>query len=151
MPKLINPPAVHSPGGRYSHVAAMPSGARWLHISGQVGQDQSGKALEGFAAQADQTWRNVLACLAAGGMGPADLVKVTVYLVEASDIPVSREIRARHLGTVLPASTLVVVKQLASPAWLIEVEAIAARGGGTAKARPAARKAAARKGPKRRR
>ena len=127
MPKLINPPEVHSPGGRYSHVATMPAGARWVHVSGQVGQDATGRALEGFAAQADQAWRNVLACLAAGGMGVKDLVKVTVYLVEASDIPTSREIRARHLGDHQPASTLVVVKQLASPAWLIEVEAIAAR------------------------
>jgi enamine deaminase RidA (YjgF/YER057c/UK114 family) len=127
MPKLINPPDVHSPGGRYSHVATMPAGARWVHVSGQVGQDASGRALEGFAAQADQAWRNVLACLAAGGMGVKDLVKVTVFLVEASDIPTSREIRVRHLGEHLPASTLVVVKQLASPSWLIEVEAVAAR------------------------
>ena len=61
MPKLINPPEVHSPGGRYSHVATMPAGARWVHVSGQVGQDATGRALDGFAAQADQAWRNVLA------------------------------------------------------------------------------------------
>ena len=149
MPKLINPPDVHSPGGRYSHVAAMPAGARWLHISGQVGQDHTGGTFEGFAAQAEQAWRNVLACLKAGGMGVKDLVKVTVFLVEASDIPTSREVRARHLGDHLPASTLVVVKQLASPAWLIEVEAVAARAAPAAKAAPA-RKSAPRRAKKRR-
>jgi enamine deaminase RidA (YjgF/YER057c/UK114 family) len=149
MPKLINPPEVHSPGGRYSHVADMPAGARWLHVSGQVGQDATGRALDGFAAQAEQAWRNVLACLKAGGMGVKDLVKVTVFLVEASDIPTSREVRARHLGDHLPASTLVVVKQLASPAWLIEVEAVAARAAPAAKA--AVKRTAPGKGAKRRR
>jgi len=141
MPKLVNPPEIHSPGGRYSHLAAMPAGARWTHVSGQVGQDATGRTLDGFAAQAEQAWRNVLACLVADGMGVRDVVKVVTYLVEASDIPASREARARVLEGHAPASTLVVVKQLASPAWLIEVEAVAAKPAAAAK-RAAPRKAA---------
>jgi len=40
---------------------------------------------------------------------------------------VLRAVRERHFGTHRPASTTVYVPQLASPAFLLEVEAIAAR------------------------
>jgi enamine deaminase RidA (YjgF/YER057c/UK114 family) len=103
MPRLVNPPSVHSPGGRYSHLAAMPAAARWTHVSGQVGQDATGRTLEGFAAQAEQAWRNVLACLAADGMGVGDVVKVVTYLVEASTSrPAARCARASSRATPRP-------------------------------------------------
>lgn len=99
---------------------------RWLHISGQVGVDPSGKVLEGAEAQIEQIWRNVLGCLKAAGMGPQDLVKVTVLLTRREDIAVSRDIRRRMLDGAEPASTLMIVSGLASPDLLAEIEAIAA-------------------------
>jgi len=77
-------------------------------------------------AQIEQIWRNILGCLAAAGMGPQDLVKVTVLLTRAEDIPVAREIRQRMLQGAEPASTLMIVAGLASPQFLAEIEAIAA-------------------------
>lgn len=59
-------------------------------------------------------------------MGPQDLVKVTVLLTRAEDIPVAREIRQRMLQGAEPASTLMIVAGLASPQFLAEIEAIAA-------------------------
>jgi enamine deaminase RidA (YjgF/YER057c/UK114 family) len=127
MLKSINPPEIAPPFSRYSQGVEVPAGARWLYVSGQVGVRPDGTLAQGFAAQAEQAWDNVLAVLAAAGMGPADLVKVNVYLTQRSDMLESRRVRAAKLGDAAPASTLAVVVSLADPAWLFEVEAVAAR------------------------
>ncbi len=127
MTEFTNPATVHKPASPYSHVAATPAGARWVHVSGQIGIDAAGRTAEGFAAQAEQAWRNILACLAAGGMVIDDIVKVTTYLVDPAHVPESRAVRARFLAGHAPASTLVIVRALAGPAWLVEIEATAAR------------------------
>ncbi|MFN4089742.1 MAG: RidA family protein [Alphaproteobacteria bacterium] len=126
MLKRLNPEGVPKPGSPYSQAIEAGPGMRWLHISGQVGVDPSGKVLEGAEAQIEQIWRNVLGCLKAAGMGPQDLVKVTVLLTRREDIAVSRDIRRRMLDGAEPASTLMIVSGLASPDLLAEIEAIAA-------------------------
>jgi len=128
MLKLSNPPTVCAPFSRYSQAVEAPAGLRWLHVSGQVGVRPDGTlAGTGFAAQAEQAWNNLLAVLAAAGMGPADLVKVNVFLTRPGDVAESRRIRDAALGGAEPASTLAVVAGLARPDWLFEVEAVAAR------------------------
>jgi len=127
MLKPINPPTIAPPFSRYSQAVEVPAGARWLHISGQVGVRPDGTLEEGFAAQAERAWDNLLAILAAAGMGPADVVKANVYLTRGSDLAESRRIRDAKLAGAAPASTLAVVAALANPAWLFEVEAVAAK------------------------
>lgn len=126
MIKLFNPDSVAPPFSRYSHAAEASGHLRWLHVSGQVGITPDGTLLVGFEAQATQTWRNILAILAEAGMGPADLVKVNMFLTDAGDVPASRSTRETALGDAAPACSLVVVASLASPDWLVEIEAIAA-------------------------
>jgi enamine deaminase RidA (YjgF/YER057c/UK114 family) len=60
-------------------------------------------------------------------MGVDDLVKLTTFIVNRGDLGVVRAVRDRHIGAARPASTLVVVQALASPAWLVEIEALAAQ------------------------
>jgi enamine deaminase RidA (YjgF/YER057c/UK114 family) len=127
MLKPINPPTITPPYSRYSQAIEVPAGARWLHISGQVGVRPDGALEEGFSAQCERAWDNVLAILAAAGMGPADVVKANVYLTRGSDLLESRRIRDAKLAGATPASTLAVVAALANPAWLFEVEAVAAK------------------------
>ena len=128
MLQRLNPASISAPFSRYSHAVAVPQGYRWLYVSGQVGADRDRKIPSGFEAQAELAWRNVLACLEAGGFTAQDLVKVTLLLTRASDIPASRTIRDRMLGAVEPAaSTLMIVAGLAVPELLFEVEAVAAR------------------------
>ena len=74
----------------------------------------------------ETAWSNVLAVLAAAGMGPRDLVKVTVFLTRPEDTPLYRQVRERMLEGAEPASTLLIVQGLASPDWLVEIEAVAA-------------------------
>lgn len=126
--KIINPPTIAAPVGSYSHAIETPPHARILHVSGQVGIDAAGVAGADFRAQAELVWRNIEAILAAAGMGLTDLVRVNTYLTDAADIPDSRIVRRTFLGEHRPASTLLVVSALASPAFRIEIEAWAARG-----------------------
>ena len=122
-----NPPDVAGPFSTYSHGVEVPPNARWLHVSGQVAVDSDGTTPEAFDAQADLAFRNLGAVLAAAGMEPKDLVKMTVYLTRLEDLQALRAARDRFQGDARPASTLVVVASLAQPEWRVEVEAIAAR------------------------
>jgi enamine deaminase RidA (YjgF/YER057c/UK114 family) len=125
--KFLNPEGVVKPFSRYSQAADAPGGFRWLHISGQVGATPEGKILEGFTAQAEQTWKNILAILAAAGMGVQDLVKVNVFLTRAEDIAESRRLRDEALQGAAPASTMLIISALAHPALVVEIEAVAAK------------------------
>ena len=122
----FNPKTVAPPFSRYSHGVEAPDNARWLHVSGQVGVTPEGQMLDGAEAQIEQAWRNVLSVLAAAGMGPRDLVKVTTFLIDRADLPTARAVRDRMLQGAEPASTLLFVAGLASPDWQVEIEAIAA-------------------------
>jgi 2-iminobutanoate/2-iminopropanoate deaminase len=127
MNTLTNPSAVHKPAGPYHHTVLVPGSARWLAISGQVGMDREGKIASGVRAQSEQVFRNIAACLEANGMRKEDLIKVTVYLTDARFLPEYRAARSAVFGDdIQPASTLVIVAGLASPDFLVEVEAWAA-------------------------
>jgi 2-iminobutanoate/2-iminopropanoate deaminase len=126
MLKRHNPPTVAAPFSRYSHGVEAPDNARWLVVSGQVGVTAEGKVLTGAKAQIEQAWRNVLNVLQAAGMGPHDLVKVTIFLTDRAHLQMLRDIRDAMLQGAAPASTLLFVAGLASPDWLVEIEAIAA-------------------------
>jgi 2-iminobutanoate/2-iminopropanoate deaminase len=128
MNKLLNPKSVHAPVGAYSHTVGVPPGARWVAVAGQVGINRRGVLAKGIRRQAEQAFRNVLACLREHGMRKQDLVKINTFLTDARFIAEYRAARARVLGdAVRPASTLLIVAGLASPDMLIEVEAWAAK------------------------
>ncbi|WP_424813324.1 RidA family protein [Roseococcus sp. YIM B11640] len=124
-PGLMKSPA-------YSHVVAT-TGARTIYTAGQVAIDEQGALVGGddLGAQTTQVMRNLERALAAAGASFADVVKITTYVVNYR--PELRSIigQARSpffAGRTPPASTLVGVSALASPEWLIEIEAIAVVG-----------------------
>jgi enamine deaminase RidA (YjgF/YER057c/UK114 family) len=124
----MNPAGVAAPLGAYTHTIRVPRDAEWLVIAGQVGINRQGKLAAGIERQAEQAFRNVLACLRANKMSKQDLVKFTVYLTDSRLIPAYRAARQKVIGDdVLPTSTLLIVEGLASPDMLIEVEAWAAK------------------------
>lgn len=127
MLQRLNPASAPAPFSRYSQAVVAPQGYRWLYVSGQVGCDRDRKVATGFEAQAELAWGNLIEIIRSAGFSGEDLVKVTVLLTRASDIPASRLVRDRMLGSVEPASTLMVVAGLAAPDLLIEVEGVAAR------------------------
>jgi enamine deaminase RidA (YjgF/YER057c/UK114 family) len=123
---FINPEAMHRPIG-YTHVVEVTAG-RPVYIAGQVALDPSG-AIVGpgdIRAQARQVFDNLRAALQAVGAGFEHVVKLTYYLVDATQLPVVREVRDQYLNTQQPpASTAVEVRRLVQDELLIEVEAVA--------------------------
>lgn len=121
-----NPNTAPPAFSNYALATEAPGAARWVHVSGQVGATADGQIRDGFEAQCEQAFRNIAAILESAGMGLGDIVKVTVYLTRQSDTPLYRDIRDRMLQGHQAASTLLVISGLASPDWLVEIEAIAA-------------------------
>jgi enamine deaminase RidA (YjgF/YER057c/UK114 family) len=120
------PASVAAPFGPYSHAVEVPEGSRLLYISGEVGVLLDGTVPETIEAQAEACWRNIIAILAEAGMGVQDLVKITTYLVRPEDVAAAGAARAKHFGDARPGSATIIVKALVNPAWLIEIEAVAA-------------------------
>jgi enamine deaminase RidA (YjgF/YER057c/UK114 family) len=120
----INAEAAPQPAAAYSQAVEVAGGTRMLFISGQIGVKADGTSPTGVAEQARLAWRNLEAQLNAAGMGFDNLVKVTMIIPNAADIPATRSARAEALGNRRPSSTLIVAG-LADPAWKIEIEGIA--------------------------
>ena len=115
-----------APGGAYALSYAVAQPARTLYISGQIPTRPDGSAPEGFEAQCRQVWSNIDAVLAEAGMTRRDLVKVTTYLSDRSHREVNSRIRREVLDGHLPALTIIIA-DIYDPAWLLEIEAVAAR------------------------
>ncbi len=129
MHKVHNPTTIAPPvAPSYSNGIEVAANARWLHVSGQVGAAPDGTIAQGIAAQAEQCWKNITGVLKSAGMDLGDVVKVTTFLTSKDYIGPAREVRARYqVGDYRPASTLLIVAGLASPDFLIEIEAVAAK------------------------
>jgi len=123
----ITPPEIAPPAANYSHATLVPSGARWLYLSGQVGIAPDGTIPDDVAEQTEICFRNIQAILTEADMSPADLVRLNTYLTDAGDRDRYMAVRDRHVGTPPPGSTLLVVAALANPRYRIEIEAVAAK------------------------
>jgi enamine deaminase RidA (YjgF/YER057c/UK114 family) len=124
----VTPAGLFKPAAYTQVVVAR--GRRMVFIAGQVSIDAEGKLVSAgdFAGQVKQVFANLRTALAGAGATPADVSKITIYIVNYK--PELRlligEARAALFGaTTLPASTLVGVQALAEPGFLIEIEAIA--------------------------
>lgn len=100
-----------------------------LHLSGQVAIDADGALVGGQDArlQAAQCFHNIEMLLRAAGSSSHDVVKLTCFLVDRAHYAAYSEAKAEFLGDtpVAPAGTAVIVVGLASPHFLMEVEALA--------------------------
>ena len=118
-----NPAGVHEPGARYSHAVLVEGPGRRLVISGQIGVRPDGTIAAGGQAQIAQALANLGAVLAAHGMGPGNIIKLGIFVTDRGLIGPWRAEREKFMGTLAPASTLLVVAGLADPRFLFEVEA----------------------------
>ena len=124
-PRIVNAFVAPRPEGGYAQALEVRDAKRLLFISGQVPQDRDGNVPDGFRAQAERTWANVLAQLEAAGMDVSNLVKVTTFLASREHAAINREVRQAVLGAHAPALT-VVIAEIFDERWLLEIEAIAA-------------------------
>ena len=111
----------------YSHGAKVEANSPLLFMSGQVGRGlPHGKILPDFEGQIRQTYANIESVLKDANMTLTNLVKMTTYLTDRSNLEAMREIRREILGGHKPAHTLVIVAGLAFEEYLIEVDCVAA-------------------------
>ncbi len=78
-----------------------------------------------FEAQARQAYTNLRNILKEAGGGLENIVKMTTILTDYTNMESRRKIRKEFFGDIMPPNTLLIVKGLASPDYMIEVEAIA--------------------------
>jgi enamine deaminase RidA (YjgF/YER057c/UK114 family) len=124
--RRINPPTLSEPTG-YTHVTVGSDG-RTIHIAGQVSLDRAGQlvGVGNFRAQTRQVFNNLRLALESVGATFEDLLKTTTYVTDIAHLTAFREVRNDVLRPdQLPANTLVEVRALARPEFLIEIEAVA--------------------------
>jgi enamine deaminase RidA (YjgF/YER057c/UK114 family) len=124
--RFLSPSGLPPPAG-YSHVVDVPA-HRVVFVSGQVPLDADGQLVgeSDFAAQTRQVFANLTTALEAGGATWRDVVKLSYFLRDASQIVAVRAIRDDYVDTERPpASTLIEVSRLFRDDILIEIDAIA--------------------------
>jgi|TARA_Y100001949_G_scaffold59188_1_gene49991 enamine deaminase RidA (YjgF/YER057c/UK114 family) len=121
----IRPDGIAPPVATFAHAVLSEASGQILHTAGVVPILPDGTVPESLTDQASTVWANVLAILFEASMGPANVVSVTTYVVPGQDLGVVMAERDRALEGRLAASTLVVVSELAQPAWKVEVAVIA--------------------------
>jgi 2-iminobutanoate/2-iminopropanoate deaminase len=111
--------------GPYSHAIGHGD---LVFCSGQLGLDPAtGELADGVEAQAERALSNLMAVLDAAGLGPADVVKTTIFLADMADFPKVNAVYGRFFPEPYPARSTVQVAALPK-AGLVEIEAIAAGG-----------------------
>lgn len=128
MQKLLLPEGWDPPKG-YSNGVAV-TGSRWLFLGGQIGWNaQQQFESDDFLDQLEQTLRNVVDVLAAGGAEPRHLVRLTWYITDrAAYVEDLREVGRIYrsvLGKHFPPMTVVEVKALVEDRAKVEIEATA--------------------------
>ena len=123
-----SPAGAHKPFAHYSHVVTAQGVSKLVFCAGQVAADPTGKVLppDDFAAQTKMVMENLRLALADGDAALKDVVKVTIFICNPHDVPKARAILQEYFGDNPPASTLCVLRGLANPNFLLEIEAIAA-------------------------
>lgn len=121
MKEAIQPDGVARPAAPYSPVVVSGD---LVYTAGQVGFDESGQlTADDIARQTAKVFENLLACLRAGGCGPADVIKVNAYLTDLGDFAAFNEVYKAIFQEPYPARTTVGVSLPGG--ILVEVEAIA--------------------------
>lgn len=118
----VNPPSLFNSVSR-----AFSQGVRvgdTVYCSGQV------SFADGLEAQAREAFNNVRSLLAYAGARMVDIVKITIYSTDEECWTKTAAIRNEFLSAPFPAVTMVVVKGLADPRLLIEIDVTAVIGAG---------------------
>ena len=124
MIERIKPAGVYEAKG-YSHAVKR---GNIVFVAGQVSKDIDGKLVGpgDIVAQVDQVFRNLKAVVEASGATLADVVKLNIYTTDLAHYrPHIREGRDKYFSEFPPATTLLVVKSLADPNFLLEIDAVA--------------------------
>ena len=129
MPKeIIQSKSAPKPLGDYSQAWTV-TGAKLIFVAGQVSVDMSGNPVVSgdIALQTRTVIENLKKVLEGAGASLADVIKLNTYVTNMAEyLGKAGAIRRDYFPQDFPASTLVEVKSLAHPEFMVEIEAIAA-------------------------
>jgi enamine deaminase RidA (YjgF/YER057c/UK114 family) len=127
--RVFSPPQLPKPVG-YSHIGEVTSG-KLIYVAGQVAMDAAGNIVGkgDYRAQLEQIFANLKTAVEAAGASFKNVVKLNYYIVDTVERPqffAYREVRDKYVDTANPpVATVVIVRGLFLPEFLVEIEAIA--------------------------
>ena len=96
-----------------------------VHTSGVVPVNVDGETPPAISDQADLIWSNITDILREAHLELSDIVSITTYVVSGNSLEEVMHSRDQQLGNHKPASTLVVVQELANAEWKMEISVVA--------------------------
>lgn len=113
----------------FSQVAITQGNGKTIYIGGQDAMNEKGEIVGkgDLAVQTEQVMKNLQTALTACGAGFENVVKLTIYIVQGQDLRQGFQASQKYLGGLKnpPAITGIFVAALATPDYLVEIDAIA--------------------------
>jgi enamine deaminase RidA (YjgF/YER057c/UK114 family) len=127
--RITSPRVAEPPPGRWSNALRV---GELLFISGMVSRAPDGVTISGSGEyeQAKIIFGKIRDLVEAAGGAISDVVKVTIFVVNVKQNTEVWRARQEFFTGDFPCSTLVEVRNLATPEILVEIEAIACLGAG---------------------
>ena len=124
----FNPTGVWRPSGRGFNMGVVQHEGRIIHFTGQVAWDENENLIGkgDVRLQTRQCFKNILAVLRSVGGTLEDLVSITTYFTDRSQLPIIQDVRNEFLGSnAAPVSTSVMVAGLGDKDFLVELTPVA--------------------------
>jgi enamine deaminase RidA (YjgF/YER057c/UK114 family) len=127
--RITSPLVPEPPPGRWSNALRVGD---MLFVSGTVSRGVDGMTIEGRNEyeQAKNIFTRIRHLVEAAGGAMSDIVKMTIYMVNIRQNTEVWRARQEFFSGNFPCSTLVEVRNLATPEILVEIEVIACIGAG---------------------
>ena len=132
MPKQqITSKKIRQPSGHFSHATMVEARGRIVFISGMTSRRADGTiaGIGDVEAQKRQVCENLKAVVEEAGGSMDDICRVDVYVRNMEHFEQIHKVRREYFRPPAPASTMVEVRKMTSPEYLIEINAIAVIGG----------------------
>ena len=126
----IKPKGLHQPFSKYSHAVIIEEPKKFVFCAGQVAGDENGNILgpDDFEAQGELVIDNLKAVLKEAGADLTDVIKLVSYVCSPHDVKKVRALVKEHFPDNPPANTICVLRGLAHPDYLLEIDATAVLG-----------------------
>ncbi|MEZ7813739.1 MAG: RidA family protein [Paracoccaceae bacterium] len=122
------PSGVHTPFSHYSHSVVVEGIDKLIMCAGQVSGDEHGNILgpDDFEAQGELVIANLKKVLNQAGAELTDVIKLVSYVCSTHDVKKLRALVKKHFPDNPPGNTICVIRGLAHPDYLLEIDATAA-------------------------
>jgi enamine deaminase RidA (YjgF/YER057c/UK114 family) len=121
------PDGLHTPFSHYSHSVEVEGESKTIYCAGQVAGDEDGNILgpDDFEAQGELVFVNIKKVLSQSGADLTNVVKLVSYVCSPHDVKHVRALVKKHFPKNPPANTICVLRGLAHPDYLLEIDVTA--------------------------